>query len=78
MPPLPVAQVLRGRVELARGIDHVVVLKCRARGSNAGAVRLVERRLFLIVRLPRVGVRQVSLLVRFQPFPGHATQATDH
>ena len=49
------------------------VCQRRDRGGQAGPVRLVQGRLFLGVRLPRLGVRQVPLLVRFQPFPGHST-----
>ncbi len=47
-----------------------MVLECRRRGGDAGAVRLVQGRLFL-------GVGLVPLLVRFQPFPAHPTQATE-
>ncbi len=72
VPPFPVAQGPRRLIEFAGGVHHVVAVQRCGRGGNAGTVGLAQGRLFLRVRLPRVGVRPVPLLVRFQPFPGHS------
>ena len=63
-------------------VGHVVVLQCRAGGGQGSPIGLVQGSLFLGlrlqrvgVRLPRVGVGQISLFVRFQPVPGHPNQS---
>ena len=52
--PLPVAQLLRGLLELALGVGHVVRRQGRDRGGDAGAIRLELRLARLVVR--HVGV----------------------
>ena len=55
MPPFPgVAQILRGRVELARGGGHVVRGQGRDRGGQAGLIRLDLRLALLVQRRPGV------------------------
>jgi hypothetical protein len=50
VPPLPVAEVLRGGVEVAGGVGDVVVLQRRGRRRQAGAVSLVQGRSLLVRR----------------------------
>ncbi len=76
MPPFPVAQVHRGRVELARGVDHVVRGDRRGRGGQPGAVSL-ERRLALSRRAPPAHSARPDRVARLipaisrSPHPGH-------
>jgi len=71
VPPFPVPQVLRGGIELAPGIDHVV------RGQRGGRRAATRASVRLEVRLALLGIGLVPLLVGVQPFPGHTGQPAE-
>ncbi len=61
VPPFPVAQNLRGRVELAGGIGDVVMRKCGNRGRDPRPVGLISGDALPLVRKASVFVRHSSV-----------------
>ncbi len=54
--PLPVAQSLRGRVELESGIDDVVMRECSNGGRDTGEVALISGGTLSFVRHPSIRI----------------------